>query len=300
MIKRVIDVNSASALRIENKQLIVEQGVYRVTRIPLEDLGILILQHPAITFTQPVLNECQKNNVAMVLCDERHLPVSVILPLVSGNSLHSKVIRDQIAITKPKSKKAWQQIVRHKIYAQIDLLALEEKPTKALELLARKVKSGDPDNCEAQAAQKYWPLLFGPSFRRDKKADGLNVLLNYGYAVVRAMVARAIVGAGLHPALGIHHQNQFNGLNLADDLMEPFRPWVDKVVLELIRGKHETINPDVKKHLLGLLYTSVIWKKKSLPLMTCSHSLVADFKRMLSGDQTFFEYPRLPGFSRCQ
>ncbi len=293
MIKRVVDVSSASTLRLENKQLVIEQGFSQAARVSLEDLGILILQHPAITITQPVLRECQRNNAAVVLCDERHLPTSVILPLMTGNSLHSKIIRQQMAASKSREKRVWQQIIRHKIRAQIRLLARQEKPTKALELLFQRVRSGDPDNCEAQAAQKYWPLLFGSGFRRNQTADGMNALLNYGYAIMRAMLARAVVGAGLHPALGVHHRNQYNGLNLADDLMEPLRPWVDEVVLKLAGENNLTVNRESKKCLLALLFSLVIWKKKSLPLMSCSHSLVADFKRMLGGDQSFFDYPVL-------
>ena len=295
MIKRVIDVSSASTLRLENKQLIIEQKTCQTRTVPLEDLGILILQHPAITITQPVLNECQRNNTAVVLCDERHLPMSVILPLVTGNSLHSKIIKMQIAASRSREKRAWQQIVKCKIRAQIELLARQEKPTKVLELLFRKVRSGDPDNCEAQAAQKYWPLLFGSGFRRSQEAGGMNALLNYGYAIMRAMLARAIVGSGLHPALGVHHRNQYNGLNLADDLMEPFRPWVDEVVLSLAAASNRTVNRESKECLLALLFAPVIWKKKSLPLMSCSHNLVADFKRMMGGDQTSFDYPVFPG-----
>ena len=234
MIKRTIDVSQASYLHLKNLQLLIDQEGKTVGRIPVEDLGILILEHPAITITQGVILACQKNNVAVVFCDERHLPYSTLLPLSEGNQLHSKVLRQQIKISQPSKKRLWKIIVQEKIRQQALTLKNSGKPHQELLSISSKVKSGDSGNLEAEAARKYWPLLMGKGFVRDFEAEGANALLNYGYSIVRAMIARALVGTGLHPALGLFHHNQYNGLALADDLMEPFRPWVDRIVCKLL------------------------------------------------------------------
>lgn len=293
MIKRIVDVSEPSYLHLAHKQLIIEQKGEAVGQIPIEDLGVLILQNPAIVATQAALLACQQNNVAVVLCDQRHLPYSVLLPLTEANSLHSKIIRQQIAVNLPTRKRLWQQIVRQKIAAQAIVLKRLNKNAVALERLAAQVKSGDGDNLEAQAAQKYWRLLFGDQFRRDSEAAGINSLLNYGYAIMRALVARAIVASGLHPALGVNHSNQYDGLCLADDLMEPFRPWIDYQVYRLAEESADlAIDKRSKVALLNLLSEPVIFGKQTLPLMMACHYLLADFKRAYADRSAKLEYPR--------
>lgn len=293
MIKRVVDISEPSYLHLAHRQLIIEQKGQEVGQIPVEDLGVLILQNPAIVATQALLLACQQNNVAVVLCDERHLPYSVLLPLTEANSLHSKIIREQVAATLPTRKRLWQQIVRQKIASQAIVLKRLNKNAVALERLAAQVKSGDGDNLEAQAAQKYWRLLFGEQFRRDSDAAGINSLLNYGYSIMRALVARAIVASGLHPALGVNHSNQYDGLCLADDLMEPFRPWIDYQVYRLAEESSDlTVDKRSKVALLNLLSEPVVLGKQTLPLMVACHYLLADFKRAYADSSAKLEYPR--------
>ena len=280
MIKRTIDVSQASYLHLKNLQLLIDQEGKTVGRIPVEDLGILILEHPAITITQGVILACQKNNVAVVFCDERHLPYSTLLPLSEGNQLHSKVLRQQIKISQPSKKRLWKIIVQEKIRQQALTLKNSGKPHQELLSISSKVKSGDSGNLEAEAARKYWPLLMGKGFVRDFEAEGANALLNYGYSIVRAMIARALVGTGLHPALGLFHHNQYNGLALADDLMEPFRPWVDRIVCKLLMEDSDAqINKESKQKLLGLPGKQVLWGKKEMPLLVVSHLLATRLKQ---------------------
>lgn len=293
MIKRTIDINEQSYLHLEKKQLLVDRRGETIASIPVEDIGVLILTHPAITVSQALIIACQQNNVAMVFCNQQHLPYSVLLPISDGNSLHTRVLREQLAVSRPIRKRLWQQVVRQKILQQAETLESIDISCKRLYRLAETVKSGDTANHEAQAAQVYWRRLMGEDFRRDKDAEGINSLLNYGYAVIRAMVARALVASGLHPAIGLQHSNQYNGLCLADDLMEPFRPWVDLVVYRLAKQQGQVeVNKITKEALLGLLSDSVIWKGKTLPLMVASHSLAASLKSVMNGQRKSIEYPK--------
>ncbi len=294
MIKRIVDISQQAYIRAKHQQLLIDKEGETVGQIPIEDLGVLILQHPAIVITQAVVILCQQNNVAMVFCDKRHLPYSVILPVSDGHTLHQKVMQMQIDVNKPTTKRIWKQIVQQKITEQERTLSLMGVKTALLGQLASKVKSGDAENYEAQAAQHYWPRLFGKSFRRNYEAAGVNTLLNYGYAIIRALIARAIVASGLHPAIGIHHHNQYNSLCLADDLMEPFRPWVDRLVYQIwMEDKEAKIDKDTKQTILGLLSKTVYMNKKTMPMMIACHYLVADFKRCLDGSLKNIKYPAL-------
>jgi CRISPR-associated protein Cas1 len=280
MIKRIIEVSKPSYLHLKNKQLIIEQAHEVVAQVPIEDIGVLILEHSAITITQPLIIECQENNTAVIFCDERHLPYSTLLPISEGNNLHQKILKQQINITEPVRKNLWKQIIQQKIRNQVNTLKQFDKPFMRLEKLAKEVKSGDITNCEAQAAQYYWKALFGKDFLRDQNADGINSILNYGYSIIRAMIARSIVASGLHPAIGLFHHNQYNGLCLADDLMEPFRPWVDSIVYKLYQeNANINITKGVKIPFLNLISENVKFKNKQMPLMISVHYLMADLKR---------------------
>ena len=291
MIKRVIDVSDAAYLHLKNNQLIIDQQGITVGQVSIEDLGVLILQNPAIVLTQQVIVACQKNNAVIVFCDEKHLPYSIILPLAEGHTLHSKIIREQVSITEPTRKRLWQQIIQQKIREQAVTLSLLGKDTTRLNYLSKTVKTGDSGNCEAVAAQAYWKLLFGSDFRRDIDLSGINSLLNYGYAIVRAMVARSICGAGLHPTLGLFHRNQYNALCLADDLMEPFRPWVDFLVFKLAEQELLEINRQSKQELLALLSQPVIYAGKKMPFMVATHYLMANLKRCYNREEKDIYYP---------
>jgi CRISP-associated protein Cas1 len=293
MIKRIIDISERAYLHIKDRQLLVDKENVTVSTIAIEDLGILILQHPAITITQSAITLCQQSNVAILFCDERHLPVSITLPLWSGHSLHTKVLREQVATKVPRRKRLWQQIVRAKISEQADTLDRIGLKSQVLARLHDKVRSGDPDNIEAQAAQVYWKALMGKSFRRDVAAEGVNSMLNYGYSIMRAMIARALVGTGLHPSIGLHHKNQYNGLCLADDVMEPLRPWVDSLVREIdTRSGEAKITRDVKQQILSLLSKQVSYGSEKMPLMLSAHYLAAQVKQAMSDSSIALHYPR--------
>ncbi len=208
MIKRIVEVSNPSYLHLKNKQLLIEQNHEQVAQIPIEDIGALILEHNAINITQPLIIECQKNNVAIIFCDEKHLPYATILPISEGNNLHQKILKQQINTTEPVRKNLWKQIIQQKIQNQANTLKQFNKPFTRLEKMASDVKSGDSGNLEGLAAQYYWKALFGKDFVRNQNADGVNAVLNYGYSIIRAMIARAIVSSGLHPAIGLFHHNQ--------------------------------------------------------------------------------------------
>ena len=300
MIKRIIDVSEAAYVCLKHQQLVIEKQSEIVGQVPIEDLGVLILQHPAIVLTQQLIVACQKNKVVIVFCDEKHLPYSLILPIGEGHTLHNKILKQQMAISEPTRKRLWQKIVQHKIKEQEQTLVMLNKESTRLSFLSTQVKTGDSGNCEAIAAQAYWKLLFGKAFKRDADLDGVNSLLNYGYAIIRAAVARSVCGAGLHPTIGLFHTNQYNALCLADDLMEPFRPWVDYVVYQMASTNSEvTINQQSKQALLGLMSEAVLYKKKTMPFMVALHYLMADLKRCYSNGIKTLPYPllltRVPG-----
>lgn len=297
MIKRIIDISEPAYLHLKSRQLLIDKKEETVGCIPIEDLGVVVLEHHQIVITQSVIIACQKNNVAIVFCDEKHLPYSLILPVSDANTLHNKILRQQVELTKPTKKRLWQQVVIQKIKQQSVTLRKAGKNTTQLERLSQRVKSGDPENIEAQAAKKYWNLLFGESFRRNIDEPGINSLLNYGYAIIRAMIARAIVGSGLHPSLGIFHQNQYNGLCLADDLMEPMRPWVDWLVFDWLKKNDSSdiqVNQQTKSLFLALPADSVFYAKKKMPLMVACHYLLADFKKGFTQSRFRLNYPQWP------
>ncbi|CAC9638462.1 CRISPR-associated protein Cas1, partial [uncultured Gammaproteobacteria bacterium] len=293
MIKRIVEVSNPSYLHLKNKQLFIEQNHKVVAQVPIEDIGVLILEHSAINITQPLIIECQKNNTAIIFCDEKHLPYSTILPISEGNNLHQKILKQQINITEPVRKNLWKQVIQQKITNQANTLKQFDKSFMRLEKLANEVKSGDSTNCEGLAAQYYWKALFGKGFVRDQNAEGVNSVLNYGYSIIRAMIARSIVASGLHPAIGLFHHNQYNGLCLADDLMEPFRPWVDSIVYKLYQeNANINITKEVKIPFLNLISENVKFKNKQMPLMISVHYLMADLKRNFAKESKRLVYPK--------
>jgi len=292
MIKRIIDISEPSYVHLKNKQLLIDQEGQTVGQIAIEDLGIVILQSLRIVVTQQVIIACQQNNVAIVFCDEKHLPYSAIYPIAESNNLHSKILKQQLRVSEPIKKNLWKQIVTQKIKNQAGTLSTLNIDNKRLSQLAKKVKSGDSDNAEAVAAQAYWKLLFGKSFKRSVETNGINHLLNYGYSIVRATIARAICGAGLHPSIGLFHCNQYNALCLADDLMEPFRPWVDLCVFHLSENTQEVeINQDTKQALLSLISKPVKYDGKTMPFMVSCHYLMANLKRCYTKETKRLKFP---------
>jgi len=291
VIKRIIDISDQAYLHLKNQQLLIDKQGETVGQIPIEDLGVLILQHPAIVLTQQVIIHCQKNKVVIIFCDEKHLPYSVILPIAESHTLHNKILKEQTAVTEPMRKRLWQQIVQKKITEQAKTLSLLGKDTVRIDRLASQVKSGDSSNCEAIAAKVYWSILFGKGFRRNVDMEGINSLLNYGYSIIRATVARSICGAGLHPTLGLFHKNQYNALCLADDLIEPFRPWVDLMVYQLAQQNQLEVNQQTKQQLLGMLNMTVYYENKKMALMVSMHYLMASLKRCYVKQDKKILYP---------
>ncbi|HHN67294.1 MAG TPA: type II CRISPR-associated endonuclease Cas1, partial [Thermopetrobacter sp.] len=225
------------------------------------------------TFSANLLTRLADRGALMVFCGPNHAPHSLLWPL-QGHHAQGGRMHDQITAPKPLRKQLWKQVVVAKIRMQQAILAAAGAPADAFDLLARKVRSGDPDNVEAQAARRYWPLLFGPEFRRDRTAGGLNVLLNYGYTVLRACVARAVIAAGLHPTLGIHHHNRANAFALADDLMEPFRPLVDFTTRQLSRENMEPeLDAEAKLRLVRMLSFDLALPDSRTPVGGCVQRL---------------------------
>lgn len=293
-----MDIANPAYLKVRHKQLWIEERKGDTHSLPIEDLGVLILEDPAIVITQAALVACQEANIAVVICDRGHLPFSLILPMTQGHSLHAKILRQQVQLKLTNKKRLWQRIVRQKIKEQALTLTLCQKDAEKLYALIPRVRSGDSQNHEAQAAKIYWPLLFGSSFKRDVDGEGINALLNYGYAIIRALIARAIVAGGFHPALGLHHHNQYNGYALADDLMEPFRPWIDFLVFrsisdEQLEGSSIELTSNIKKHLLSLLSENVVWLKQTMPLLVASHYFVAQLKRAYQHKEIKLYFPEL-------
>lgn len=293
MIKRIIEISNQSYCFKKHNQLVVEQDKKIIASIPIEDIACLIIDNQFSVLTSSLINETQKNNIALIFCDERHLPYSLLLPLTDANTLHSKVIAMQVAVSQPRKKSLWRHVVKTKIKYQLNHLNVRNIDSQRMRRLYETVTSGDRSNHEAQAAKIYWTLLFGEKFRRNADELGVNSMLNYGYAIIRAMVARAIVASGLHSAFGIHHHNQYNGLNLADDLMEPFRPWVDEIIFNLNERGVNQIDSESKREILALPYKTVNWRGQSTPLMVCCHEYISQFKKALLDNKVDMQFPKL-------
>ena len=238
MVGRVVEVaTDRRHLSIERGFVVVTEAGVEVGRVALDDIAALIANAHGLTYSNALLVRLASLGIPTVLCGDNHRPAAVAWP-VESHHVQTGRMNDQASAGKPLKKRLWTQVVRAKIQAQGATLAAVGAPHEGFQLLSRKVRSGDPDNVEAEAARRYWPLLFGREFRRDRDAGGINSLLNYGYAILRAAVARAVMGAGLHPSLGLMHTNRSNPMVLVDDLMEPFRPTVDREVW-LDRGRYQ-------------------------------------------------------------
>ena len=238
--------------------------------VPLEDIGVVLLDHPQITLTHALMAALLERNVALISCDEKHLPVGLMLPL-DGNTIQTERFRSQIDASEPLKKNLWAQTVKAKIENQAEVLRRAGIDNKRLLALVPLIQSGDPDNVEGRAASVYWKLLFEDlPFVRDRFGLMPNAHLNYGYAILRAIVARALVGSGLLPTLGIHHSNKYNAYCLADDVMEPYRPFVDWMVYNMLQNEEITgddISKEHKAKLLGIATVDVQIDGKKSPLM---------------------------------
>lgn len=298
MIKRTLYFGNPAYLKTKNEQLLVELAdTGEVKTAAIEDIGVLILDHQQITITHSVIAKLLANNVALITCDDIHLPTGLLLNL-DGHTLQSQRFQHQVDASVPLKKQLWQQTVIAKITNQANLLAQYRIANKTLLNLAARVKSGDSDNCEAQAANYYWKNVFPlfPGFKRFREGEPPNNLLNYGYAVLRAIVARNLVGSGLLPTLGIFHRNQYNAYCLADDIMEPYRPYVDKLVYDIVRsnGKFLEMTPSMKQQLLSIPAMDVVIDAEKSPLMNAVQRTTASLARCFEGNSRKLLYPVLP------
>lgn len=306
MIKRVLCFQNPTYLSLKLKQMVVEipEVVYGkglldslrqqgVRTIPIEDIGVVVLDHKQITITQALMAELLDNNCAIITCDDRHHPVGLYLPL-DGHNLQSERFREQINASEPLRKQMWQQTIISKILGQAFVLNTQHVENQNMLAWAKSVRSGDTDNMEGRAAAYYWRNVFvDPHFVRGQEGEPPNNLLNYGYAIVRAMVARALVSAGLLPTLGIHHHNHYNAYCLADDIMEPYRPFVDMAVIDM-RQRYADISQlttDMKRDLLSISTADVLIEGKRSPMMIAIQTTANSVQRCFSGESRKIIYP---------
>ena len=268
-----------------------------VKQVPIEDIGVVVLDNKRITITQGALGALLDNNVAVITCDEHRMPSGLMLPL-SGNTTQSERFRHQIDASLPLKKQLWQQTIQAKITNQSAVLkSCRNLECGNLEAWVKQVKSGDTDNLEGRAAAFYWQNLFGniEGFRRDREGIPPNNLLNYGYAILRAVVARSLVGSGLIPTLGIHHHNRYNAYCLADDIMEPYRPYVDKLVAEIVGSGVDVseLTTEIKSSLLSIPVHDVVINGKRSPLMIGVGITTASLYKCYSGEIRKIAYPTM-------
>ncbi|NCC03545.1 MAG: type II CRISPR-associated endonuclease Cas1 [Proteobacteria bacterium] len=257
---RIIEIsNDGYHLLAQRGFMLIEKEHQVVSKVPLDDIAAIIGCAHGLSYTNNLLVELAKRNAVFVLCGPNFLPMAFLWSL-EGNYTQSARMEAQLCATQPKSKQLWKLIVQAKIRQQAAALTAFGIKAAAVSYLAQDVKSGDPSNMEAQAARRYWPLLFGPDFRRDRDATGVNAMLNYGYTILRSATARSVMGAGLHPSLGLHHSNKLNAMRLVDDLMEPYRPFIDCAVKHLSDKGNENLTPETKATLAGLLDSEVATK----------------------------------------
>ncbi len=306
MIKRILAFENPAYLKLRNQQMVIEipevvygKGVPEnlrqegVRTVPIEDIGVVILDNKQITITQALMSVLLENNCTIITTNDQHLPVGLYMPL-DGNHLQNERFREQLDASEPLRKQMWQQTVTSKILGQAAILEEQGIENKNMLAWAKSVRSGDVENMEGRAAAYYWRNVFhNPDFVRGQEGDPPNNLLNYGYAIVRAMVARALVGAGLLPTLGIHHHNRYNAYCLADDIMEPYRPFVDQLVIKMIRKYEDITNitTEMKRDLLGLAYQDVIIDGKRSPMQIAIQTTAKSVYKCFSGEARKIIYP---------
>lgn len=297
MIKRTLYFGNPAYLSTQHEQIAVKLPDTENTKtVPIEDTGIVILDHPQITISQALIAKLLANNVALITCDATHHPTGLLLNL-DGNTLQSQKFKAQINSSKPLHKQLWQQTIISKIQNQQILLHSLQVETGNMSRWIQDVKSGDSTNREARAAVYYWSKIFKdiPDFTRDRFGFPPNNLLNYGYAILRAVVARSLVGSGLLPTLGIFHRNQYNAYCLADDIMEPYRPFVDKIALHIIKqyGVPEELTPTIKKELLQIPAMDVKIERQKSPLLIAVQRTTASLAKCYAGELRKISYPTL-------
>lgn len=310
MIKKTLYFGVPAYLSLSNNQLVIKlpeveksnmpENIKQksVTTIPVEDIGIVVIDHKQITITSCAINALSENNCALIMCNDKSMPSSMLLPLET-NTVQSERFREQTCASLPLKKQLWQQTVKAKIRNQA--AALKRHTTeKAMNMTtwADSVKSGDTDNLEARAAAFYWKNIFSQhinDFSRNRDGEPPNNLLNYGYAILRAVVARSLVASGLLPTLGIHHHNRYNAYCLADDIMEPYRPYVDDIIIKIIKsGKPiNQLDKSIKAELLTIPTIEVMINGKRSPLMIAAASTASSLYKCFSGESRKIAYPEM-------
>lgn len=295
MLKRTLVFSNPMILSLKNQQMVIayKDSPEEKRTVPIEDIGVVLLENQQISITMPLLNALAEGEVQVVICDSKGMPNATIQGMNSNNQ-QGETLRNQIACVEVLKKQLWKQVVEAKIKNQASLLNSIGEDGKVLKPFYANVRSGDVDNREGIAARIYFQHLFGDAFARNRNEPGINALLNYGYSVLRAATCRAIVSSGLLPAIGIHHHNRSNAYPLADDLMEPFRPFVDGVVYDLIiRGELE-LTKEVKAELISVLYVDTMYEKTKRPLCVGLSMTTASMAKCLSKDQNIISMPAFP------
>jgi len=292
MLKKTLFFGNKASIhtKLEQLQIKTEQ---RETTVPIEDIGFLVIEHPEIFISIPTLSKLVENNVAVVFCNQKHMPSSMLLNL-DGHHLQQEQFKKQINATVPLKKQLWQQTIKTKISNQCQLLEREKKPFEVMHFHESKVLSGDTENREGAAAAHYWKHLFDFPFKRERFGAYPNLFLNYGYIILRAAMARALSGSGLLCTLGIHHHNKYNAFCLADDMMEPYRPLVDAKVLEIIKEfETQELTIEIKTALLGVLTQTVYFEDMKSPLMVALSRTASSLQQCYAGTNKKINYPKL-------
>lgn len=295
MMKRTIVLSSQAYVKKERDQLVVQQGEESKS-VPIEDIGVLLLESYQVTITQPVLSSLMANDAVVITCDASHHPNGLMLP-VSGNSIHSAILRAQLESSVPFRKRLWAQTIKAKLLNQAALLEIHGVDGTPMKRWAKDVRSGDKSNLEARGAKYYWDKYLPPEFGFSRDAEGSppNNLLNYCYAILRAATARALVSSGLHPTLGIHHRNEYNAFCLADDVMEPYRPYVDSLVRAIVVTGEDTseLTPELKKRLLEILTVDVTVEQETKPLFLGLSTTTKSLADCYAKERRVLKYPRI-------
>lgn len=292
MVLRVVDIaDNGRHLSKDRGFLVIEESGRPLGRIPLDDIGAVIANAHGLTFSKNIVVALSERNIPFVFCGRNHRPAAFLWPADAHHEQGGR-ISDQARASLPTRKRLWAQIVRTKIEQQAAVLDHVRAEAGGFALLARKVRSGDPDNVEAQAARRYWPLLFGADFRRRTDGDGPNALLNYGYAILRSGIARAVMAAGLHPSLALAHVNRGNPFGLVDDLMEPFRPQTDLMVRELVTDGVVELNPEAKRIIASVLTLDMATARGATPVFLCMERLAYSLAQVFAGEAKALDLPR--------
>lgn len=292
MLKRTLLFTSPVYLSLKNEQLVVcfKDTPDDKRTIPIEDIGFVLIDNPMVSITMPLINALADNNVALIFCNEKSMP-NAMLQNLDTHSLQCEILNKQIAIGEALKKNLWKQTVEAKIKNQSKLLMKLGKDGNVLKPYYSNVKSGDADNREGSAARIYWMRLFGNDFVRDRNLSGINSLLNYGYTILRAATTRALMGAGLLPAIGIFHHNRSNAFPLADDIMEPYRPYVDEIVYDMFNDGMTELNQKSKSSLLHVLVCDTHFSKVTRPLSIALTMTAASLVKCFSREMDKISYP---------